>query len=155
LGVLVSLTSGAQSSRTLCYAGSSMYQSFIQDCDAADSTYTGTWYCAEIEVCESFMSGSRECITTKGCAKEAQCYDTGDSSTGTLYSGTSLSNAGSQLPAGMTLSPSCCLNQDQFSDDDTALDYSTICNDAARSGAYSSMWLTLSIGIAAYFYIVL
>ena len=79
------------------------------------------------------------------CAKEAQCYDTGDSSTGTLYDGSSISNTGSQLPAGMTISPSCCLNTELFNDDDTALDYTDICNDASRVG--TSLWVAISIAI--------
>ena len=139
------VSEAASNSRTLCYSGSSMYQSFIQDCNAQDTSYSGTWYCADVEVCESFISGTRSCISTKGCAKEEQCYDTGSSSTGTLYSGDSISNTGSELPAGMTISPSCCLNSDLFNDDDTALDYTNICNDASRIG--SSLWM--AIGIAS------
>ena len=144
-GVILKVSLGATNSRTLCYSGSSMYQTFIQDCNAQDSTYTGTWYCAEVEVCESFIRGSRTCMTTKGCAKEAQCYNTGDSSTGTLYDGSSISNTGSQLPAGMTISPSCCLNTELFNDDDTALDYTDICNDASRVG--TSLWVAISIAV--------
>lgn len=143
--LVLEVSLGATKSRTLCYSGSSMYQTFIQDCNAQDSSYTGTWYCADVEVCESFISGSRDCITTKGCAKEAQCYDTGDSSTGTLYDGSSISNTGSQLPAGMTISPTCCLNSERFNDDDTALDYTNICNDASRVG--SSLWVAIGVAL--------
>ena len=38
-----------------------------------DSSYKGVWYCATISVCESYISSSRQCIITKGCAKTAEC----------------------------------------------------------------------------------
>jgi len=119
-------------SRTLCYSGSDLYQSFIQDCDAEDPSYAGTWYCAEVEVCEQYISGSRNCMTTKGCAKEAQCYDTGSASTGTMYTGNAITNSGSVYPGGMEIRPSCCTNTQDFEEDDTSLDYSVICNSASR-----------------------
>ena len=147
LASILLVSEAASNSRTLCYSGSTLYQRFIQDCNAQNSNYTGTWYCAEVEVCESFISGRRTCISTKGCATEEQCYDTGSSSTGTLYNGNSISNAGSQLPAGMTISPKCCLNSNLFNDDDSALDFDSICNNAFRIG--SSLWV--AIGTATIF----
>lgn len=126
------MADGASNSRTLCYSGSTLYQMFIQDCNAEDTSYTGTWYCSEVEVCEQFISGSRDCVITKGCAKEEQCYDTGSASTGTMYTGSAISNSGSQYPGGMEIRPSCCSNPNLFNDDDSAVDYSLICNSASR-----------------------
>ena len=140
---------GASNSRTLCYSGSSLYQSFIQDCNSEDSSYTGTWYCSEVEVCEAYISGSRDCMVTKGCAKEEQCYDTGNAATGTMYTGSPIENSGSQYPGGMEISPSCCLNPSLFNDDDSALDYSQICNSASPAfGSRAFLAATICIAIA-------
>lgn len=109
--------------RTLCYSGSDMYQKLTVDCTAQDSEYTGTWYCATISVCEQYISSSRNCMTTRGCAKADQCDDGGN-----IYSGTALSN----YPAGMTIKPKCCLNSELFASDDGALDYNIICNSSSK-----------------------
>ena len=144
----ISMTDGAQSSRALCYSGSSLYQSFIQDCNAEDSSYTGTWYCSEVEVCEAYISGSRDCVVTKGCAKEEQCFDTGNAATGTMYTGSPIQNSASQYPGGMEIRPSCCLSK-LFNDDDSALDYSEICNSASPLfGYHAFLAATISIAIA-------
>ena len=95
---VIGMADGASNSRTLCYSGSSLYQSFIQDCNSEDSSYTGTWYCSEVEVCEAYISGSRDCMVTKGCAKEEQCYDTGNAATGTMYTGSLLKTVAASIP---------------------------------------------------------
>jgi len=123
----------AANTRTLCYSGSDMYQKLTVDCNAQDPTYTGQWFCAKISVCEQYMSSSRHCIITRGCAKEAQCMV----SAGKLYSGTTLESATSQLPGGMTISPSCCANSAFFATDDGALDYDNICNSSGRGVSFS------------------
>ena len=145
----IRISDGASNSRTLCYSGSSLYQSFIQDCDAEDSSYTGRWYCSEVEVCEAYISGTRDCMVTKGCAKEEQCFDTGSAATGTMYTGSAIENSGSHYPGGMEIRPSCCSNPSLFNDDDSALDYSLICNSASPLfGSHALLTTILSIAIA-------
>jgi hypothetical protein len=133
LSLVLVLLAGRVSGRTFCYAGSDMYQLLTQDCNAQDPTYTGDWYCSSISVCESFISGSRNCMQTRGCAKEAQCYTTGSKSTGSLYTGIALTNSGTELPSGMSIEPTCCLNDVAFADDDSGLDYDNICNSASKN----------------------
>lgn len=135
---LIHGASAASASRTLCYSGSDLYQKITTDCDAQDTSYTGDWYCATMEMCESYISSSRTCITTKGCAKAEQCCSDGDtsctSSTNTFYDSTSIQTSTGGSPAGMTVKATCCKNSELFADDDSALDYTIICNSAARQG---------------------
>ncbi len=94
------------------YIGSSLYQRITVDCSALNSSYTGNWYCATIDVCETDISPSRECnyiifkkqiiinycvigIRTRGCATYEQCFTDGG-----IYSGQTLYNANNQIPAG-------------------------------------------------------
>ena len=123
----------AANTRTLCYSGSDMYQKLTVDCNAQDPTYQGQRYCAKITVCEQYISKSRSCMTTRGCAKADQCAVSQDK----IYSGEALQSSTSQLPAGMTITPSCCLNSEFFADDDGALDYDIICNSSARGVSFS------------------
>ena len=121
-----------------------MYQKLTVDCNAQDPTYTGEWYCANVKVCESYMSSKRQCMTTRGCAKEAEC----EFSAGNTYAGdTALLNYAGKSPAGMTITPECCSNSKKFADDDGAVDYSVICNSSARSITYSAM---LAVGLTVF-----
>lgn len=123
----------AANTRTLCYSGSDMYQKLTVDCNAQDPTYKGQWYCAKIMVCEQYISKSRNCMTTRGCAKAEQCAATPT----TIYGGEALQSSTSQLPAGMTITPSCCSNSEYFANDDGALDYDIICNSSGRGVTFS------------------
>lgn len=87
--------------RTICYSGSTVYQRFTQVCQTLNPAYKGDWYCTKIDVCEFGMSPNRECMSTKGCAREDECFTTGSSATGVMYDGTqALSNTLGSLPAG-------------------------------------------------------
>lgn len=152
--------------------GSSMYQLVTQDCATKDKSYNGTWYCAKMEICESFMNKNRECITTRGCATSEECVDS-SSATG-YYNGnkvqvslflfqlccqysngfgsffSSLSSlsllqvSSGVNPAGMTVTATCCKAY-EFSDDDTiAINYDDICNSASSI----KMSSTFVVGIA-------
>jgi hypothetical protein len=127
---LLTLPVAAQSNSTakaLCYTGSSLYQLVTQDCNAKDSSYTGQWYCAKLEVYEAFQSSSREPIITRGCATESECF----SSTNQMYSGTEILSNG-LMPGGMQIVATCC-KANSFPDDDTiAIDYSQICNSGSQ-----------------------
>ena len=48
-----------------CYSGSSLYELEVQNCKSENTTYTGTWYCGSMKICESFMDSGRECVTTR------------------------------------------------------------------------------------------
>ena len=122
--------------RTICYSGSLIYQQITQVCETQNPGYKGTWYCSKTEVCESFMSSSRECMSTKGCAREDECYTTGSKSTGVLYDGSfTLSNTIGSLPGGMKIRPMCCLNAAKFPTDDATISWSpgVVCNSATKS----------------------
>lgn len=87
-------------------SGSNLYQLLTQDCTSKDSSYTGEWYCAKMEVrsieqvrsdvtlCdslflqvyESFQPNAREPIITRGCATESECT----SSSNAIYSNTEI-----------------------------------------------------------------
>ena len=123
----------AENTRTLCYSGSDMYQKLTVDCNAQDPAYLGKWYCAKVTVCEQYISKNRNCMTTRGCAKADQCAV----SANTVYSGTPLESSTSQLPGGMTITPSCCLNSAMFATDDGALDYDIICNSSSRGVTFN------------------
>lgn len=144
-------SSGANLTRTICYSGSLIYQSITQVCEEMNPGYTGTWYCAKTDVCESFMSSSRECMSTKGCAREDECYTTGVS-TGSFYDGSIvLSNTIGSLPAGMKIRPMCCLNKSKFPTDDATISWASgvICNSATRR--VQGFWgLALTAVVAAY-----
>ena len=62
-------------SRYVCFTGSSLYQQETQDCGDKDPKYNGTWYCSKVEVCEAYIPSVRQCIVSRGCAKEEQCVD--------------------------------------------------------------------------------
>ena len=128
--------------RTICYSGSLIYQQITQVCQEQDSSYTGDWYCSKTEVCESFISPARQCMSTKGCAKESQCYTTGTTS-GTLYDNYVVTNSGGALPAGMTVRVSCCMNAKKFPTDDATISWApgVICNSASRrTGVTAWVW---------------
>ena len=130
---LIIASVNAAGSRTLCYSGSDMYQRLTMDCNALDPAYQGNWYCAKVTICEQYISSSRNCITTRGCAKDNQCQISG----GGIYSGLPLAPGG-EYPAGMTITPSCCSNSQTFATDDGALDYSLICNNVARGVTFNA-----------------
>ncbi len=67
------------------FLGSSLYQLVTQDCNVKDPSYNGTWYCAKMEVCESYMNKGRQCVVSRGCATSEECAYSG-SSTG-YYTG--------------------------------------------------------------------
>jgi hypothetical protein len=137
--VLPLVAQGNSTTKALCYAGSSLYQLVTQDCNAKDSSYTGQWYCAKLEVYEAFQSSSREPIVTRGCATESECF----SSTNQMYTGTEILNNG-MMPGGMQIVATCC-KANSFPDDDTvAIDYSQICNGGSQ----------LQIGLSALFMVV-
>ena len=131
--------------RTLCMTGSDLYQKLTVDCSAQDPTYQGQWYCATIHVCESYISPNRQCMQTKGCAKEEQCLIDGTSNA--VFTGDSLHrtiDGVTSFPAGMEIKPECCKNPVDFADDDGALDYEKICNGAGKSVTFSA---ALIIGV--------
>lgn len=41
---------------TFFFTGSNLYQLLTQDCNDKDSSYTGEWFCAKMEVSEIFSS---------------------------------------------------------------------------------------------------
>lgn len=122
-----------------------MYQLVTQDCERKDSSYNGTWYCAKMEVCESFMNKNRECIVTRGCATSEECTDT-SSSTG-YYNGNKIQTTSGVNPGGMTVTATCCKAY-EFSDDDTiAINYDDICNSA--NSIHNKLSSSVVVGIAA------
>jgi hypothetical protein len=144
--LLLWLAPGAQAgtknlTRTICYSGSTVYQQFTQVCQTLDPSYTGKWYCAKTVLCEAYIPDSRECVSTKGCARESECYTTGLASTGALYQGQiNLQTPAGNSPAGMTVTPYCCTNPALFPDDDASISWATgtVCNSAARVGSGAS-----------------
>jgi hypothetical protein len=146
-------TNAASASRTLCYSGSDLYQKITTDCDAQDPSYTGDWYCATMEMCESYISSSRTCIRTKGCAKAEQCCSDGSSScsssSGTFYDDSTIQTSAGGSPAGMTVKATCCKNSELFADDDSALDYTIICNSASRNGI-TAIALIAAVSVATF-----
>ena len=93
-------------------------------------------------------------MITKGCAKENQCWTKGDTTTsGTqMYDGTiQLQNSAGYLPAGMTITPLCCLNKAKFPTDDATISWApgVICNNASRA---SSSWWWMLMAIAMVFF---
>eukprot|EP01038_Epipyxis_sp_PR26KG_P009634 gene9634-12972_t len=117
------------STKNLCFSGSTLYQSITMDCSTEDPSYHGDWYCSVIEVCESFISKYRTCIITKGCAKAEQCVDNSTSSG--IYDGGVVQVNGNNA-AGMTIKVSCCQAQSFPNDDTAAIDYSKVCNSSNR-----------------------
>jgi hypothetical protein len=136
----------AVATRTLCYTGSDLYQKLTVDCNAQEPDYKGEWYCASISVCEQYISTKRNCITTRGCAKAAQCVNGA-----TKYNGDTLQVNG-QNPGGMTIQPKCCQNSELFNNDDGALNYNLICNASARglqSLGTLAIAVIIAVGVAA------
>jgi hypothetical protein len=161
--LLLWLAPGAQAAskknltRTICYSGSTVYQQFTQVCQTLDPSYTGTWYCAKTVLCEAYIPDSRECISTKGCARESECYTTGLASTGTLYQGQiNLKTPAGNSPAGMTVTPYCCTNPALFPDDDASISWAagTVCNSAARIGGTSFTWLAATLAVIISLFLV-
>jgi hypothetical protein len=108
-----------------------MYQLVTQDCTSQDGNYNGTWYCAKVEVCESYMSSARECIVSRGCAKEEQCtYD----NAGTLktMNNYKVVDSDGQKPAGMAIITTCCKASKFPTDDTVAVDYADVSRVASR-----------------------
>lgn len=108
--------------------------SVISDCSLQDTSYTGNWFCSQIQVCEAGISTSRECIKSKSCAKEEQCSCTGDNCNNGAYSGLVEINA--QNPGGFVVNIYCCQSKIFPSDDLVAINYNDICNNAS-SASYS------------------
>ena len=121
--------------KNLCYSGSSMYQLVTQDCTSQDRQYEGTWYCAKVEVCESYMSNARQCITSRGCAKEEQCTYTSSSGANKTMNNYPVKDSDGQKPAGMKITTTCCKAAKFPTDDTVAIDYADICNAASSSRA--------------------
>ena len=120
--------------REYCYSGSDLYQHTIQNCIEQDTSYNGTWYCAKMKVCETYMAKGRECIQTKGCAKATDCEN--------IVSGEPT------VSAGMTYTQYCCKNKNSFPDDDTlAVEVSEICNNGKSKYSQNFILLTLFITI--------
>lgn len=128
--------------REYCYSGSDLYQNTIQNCVAQDTAYNGTWYCAKMIVCESYMARGRECIQTKGCAKANECGDNPN-------------YFNEQKTGGMTIKSYCCKNSETFPDDDTlAVEVAQICNSASSRFAKNTISLasmTVVLGFALTF----
>lgn len=141
---LVSVCDGAENqTKAVCYSGSTLYQRITQDCNEKDPSYTGVWYCAKIEVCESFISSYRSCMITRGCATEQECRYS-SSSTG-YYDGQEIQVTAGVNPAGMTMTATCC-EAHNFPDDDTvALDFSDICNSGRKTASVGLVGLFSSI----------
>lgn len=114
-------------SKALCFAGSSLYQLIVDNCNDKDPSYTGEWYCAKMTVCESFKSSARKCIETRGCATAEEC-----SPPSGMYDDTLIQPNGFN-PAGMETRATCCSAYD-FPDDDTvAINYEEICNSGSTN----------------------
>lgn len=113
--------------------------SVITDCTLQDTSYTGNWFCSQISVCEAYISDSRECIKSKGCAKEEQCTCVNSNCQSTTLSSTDgsavyagpLTNSG-ENPGGYTIDIYCCQSKIFPSDDLVAINYNDICNSASK-----------------------
>mmetsp|Transcript_16632 Transcript_16632/g.17997 ORF Transcript_16632/g.17997 Transcript_16632/m.17997 type:complete len:161 (+) Transcript_16632:186-668(+) len=127
LSILNSVQASTNQTKAICYSGSNLYQLLTQDCNDKDSSYTGEWFCAKMEVCENFISSERTCIVTRGCATAQEC-----SSGSGFYSNQNIQVNG-QNPGGMTVTVTCCSAYNFPSDDTIALDYSNICNSASSN----------------------
>lgn len=114
--------------------------SVISDCSLQDTSYTGNWFCSQIQVCEAGISTSRECIKSKGCAKQEQCTCSGvnchivNGELESEYSG--LVTITNQNPGGFVVNIYCCQSKIFPSDDLVAINYNDICNNAS-SASYS------------------
>jgi len=117
--------------KALCYSGSNLYQQLTQNCNSQNPSYTGEWYCAKIELCEAFISESRQCVVTRGCATQSQCRYSPSSSG--IYDSTGLQ------VAGMSITVTCCLANNFANDDTIAIDYTQICNSAPTGFTYPSL----------------
>mmetsp|Transcript_31805 Transcript_31805/g.53662 ORF Transcript_31805/g.53662 Transcript_31805/m.53662 type:complete len:175 (-) Transcript_31805:272-796(-) len=115
--------------RPSCYTGSSLYETVVQNCNDKDPSYTDEWYCATMEICESFIDKARVCAVTKGCATKEECSTS--STTSGVYDSTTV-DVGGTNPAGMTITTTCCEAKYFDDDDEVAIDYSAICNSANR-----------------------
>lgn len=135
IGVLAQTYNGT---REYCYTGSDLYQNTIQNCVAQDTSFNGTWYCAKMVICEQYMASGRECIQTKGCAKDTECQFNPN------YN--SVSNNG-----GMIVSSYCCKNKETFPDDDTlAVEVGQICNSASSRHSKSIISLASMTIVSAF-----
>jgi len=147
LFLLPSTVTTSNSTRSLCYSGSILYQTNTVDCAKLDTSYNGDWYCSNIQVCEAGMSQSRICMAAKGCAKYEECANPSGgilSDSPLLLNGV---NAG-----GMKVTVSCCKSVQIPSDDSIAIDYNLICNDSARSTIIShTVWIVASLLISVTF----
>jgi hypothetical protein len=133
-------------SRYYCFTGSSEYQLQVVDCADRNSTYTGDWYCATMEVCEQFQDTNRHCISTRGCATDSQCTDSSDQTL--MTSPTNIYLTGATKISGMTVKTSCCA-ANKFEDDDLiAADLSDICNSAPSSSGVGSTLALICIVLA-------
>mmetsp|Transcript_19543 Transcript_19543/g.39460 ORF Transcript_19543/g.39460 Transcript_19543/m.39460 type:complete len:163 (-) Transcript_19543:32-520(-) len=149
--LLMKLTCAVNQTRPICYSGSALYQKIAQNCNDKDPAYSGEWYCATVEICESFISKERQCVETRGCATKEECSSS--SSTSGYYNGNKVQVTSGINPAGMTITATCCQANNFPDDDSVAVDYTDICNDASRTAHYAAL-ITL-VGVAfLYFAIV-
>eukprot|EP00981_Chlorochromonas_danica_P008073 scaffold1962_cov180-Ochromonas_danica.AAC.8 len=98
----------------------------------------------EKQICESFISERRQCVTTRGCATESEC-----TSNGVVYDGQHI-QVGGQYPAGMQITATCCDAHDFPDDDAVAIDYNDICNSAPSfRSQFTTTWSMVMITIAS------
>lgn len=63
--LLIALIALVKGDDFYCYSGSSIYELQVQNCKNENTSYTGTWYCGSMKICESYMDSGRECVTTR------------------------------------------------------------------------------------------
>ena len=114
----------SNSSQLLCYSGSNLYQLNTVNCRNKDPSYTGSWYCAHVEVCEQYISASRICSILKGCATAEQCTSTSS----TIMDATAIQSTSGINPAGLSITATCCAPLEQNNDDGVYTNYYAICN---------------------------
>jgi hypothetical protein len=120
-----------------------LYQESTMNCNDNYKNYSGTWYCSKITVCEPHINKNRICIETRGCATEAQCTMTN----GEIWNGEQI-YSGTEMPAGMTMTLSCCQTKATANDDAAVIDYAEICNSSSQLlVGYSSVVMALAMSV--------
>ena len=134
----------SNTTQLLCYSGSNLYQMTTVNCRNKDTSYTGSWYCVHVEICEQYISASRTCSIVKGCATAEQCT----SSSSSIMDKTAIQSTSGIYPAGLTITATCCAPLEENNDDGVSIDYYSICNSGSRGGSSKvSIFVTAAIAL--------